>query len=322
MQAARIVTLTLNPALDLASEAERVAPIRKIRTFDDHVEPGGGGINVARVVHTLGGDVVAVIATGGVTGRYVEDRLREIDLPWRAVPIAGRTRICLTVLDHLSGAEFRFVPKGPTLSRREWENALAVMETIEAEWVVASGSLPAGVPPDAYGVLARIAARRGQKFVLDTSGPALGAALEQGVDIVKPSLGELEYLVGRRLDRTADQEDEALNLVRSGKARLAVLTLGDQGAVMASAEGAIRMQALPETVQSAVGAGDAFLAAMILALARGDSNEVALARGIAAGSATIAKLSTARVERSDVEERFNRLAALHGDFGTPAAPLA
>ncbi|MCL2430836.1 MAG: 1-phosphofructokinase family hexose kinase [Alphaproteobacteria bacterium] len=321
MQAGRIVTLTLNPALDLASEAERVEPIHKIRTFGDHIDPGGGGINVARVVHALGGDALAVIATGGVTGRYVEDLLSETGVPWHAVPIAGRTRVSLTVLDRASGLEYRFVPKGPTLSRQEWDSTLALMETIDGEWVVASGSLPPGAPPDAYGLLARLAARRGQRFVLDSSGPALRAALGRGIEIVKPSLGELESLVGRRLANAAEQEAEALNLVRSGMARMVVLTLGQQGAIMASADGVIWMPALPEAVQSAVGAGDAFLGSMILALARGASQEEALAWGIAGGAAAIARVGTARVERDEVERRFDRLASLRSGFGARLEPL-
>src|SRR5271165_4889008 len=104
----RIVTLTLNPALDLVSQAEAVRPVRKIRTTGDHVDPGGGGINVARVLHALGGETLAVIATGGVTGRYIESLLDEAGVPWRAVPIQGRTRISLTVLDRSTGLDYRF----------------------------------------------------------------------------------------------------------------------------------------------------------------------------------------------------------------------
>ncbi|MBO0712289.1 MAG: hypothetical protein J2P47_13525 [Acetobacteraceae bacterium] len=128
-------------------------------------------------------------------------------------------------------------------------------------------------------------------------------------------LGELESLVGRRLVVAEEQEAEALNLVRSGMARMAVLTLGQHGAIMACADGVIRIPALSEAVQSAVGAGDAFLAAMILALARGASNEDALAWGIAAGSAAIARIGTARIERTEVERRLDQLASTRSFSG-------
>ena len=304
----RIVTLTLNPALDLVSQAEAVRPVRKIRTTGDHIDPGGGGINVARVIHALGGETLAVIMTGGVTGRYVEDLLTATHVPWRAVPIDGRTRICLTVLDRASGLEYRFVPEGPLVSSAEWDATLAAIEQIEGGWLVASGSLPRGAPSDAYAMIARLAVRRGLRFVLDTSGPAFGAALGHGIELVKPSLGELEAHAGRPLPEPAQQEAETLKLVRSGAARMVALTLGAGGALLAHPDGVVRMPALPEPVHSTVGAGDAFLAAMTLSLARGAAPKEALAWGIAAGAAAVAQIGTAQVERTEVEKRYGRLA--------------
>ena len=99
---ARIATLTVNPAVDLASTAATVQPTHKIRTFNERLDPGGGGINVARVVHVLGGHALALIMSGGVTGRLVEELLDEASVPWQAVPIHSRTRISLNVLDRQS----------------------------------------------------------------------------------------------------------------------------------------------------------------------------------------------------------------------------
>jgi 6-phosphofructokinase 2 len=303
----RIVTLTLNPALDLASRAETVRPTHKIRTFGEHVDPGGGGINVARVVHALGGEVTAILPAGGPTGLFVAELLTEAGVPHQVVPIGGRTRISLTVIEQASGLEYRFVPEGPELTEAEWRTVLDLLETVEGDWLVASGSLPRGVPTDIYARVARIAARRGQRFVLDTSGAALTAALGCGIELLKPSLGELEALLGRRLTDAASQEAEASALVRDGAARMVALTLGRDGAVLATRDTVLRLRAAAVTVESAVGAGDAFLGAMTLALARGETPAQALAWGIAGGTAAIGGIGTARITRAEVEARYRAL---------------
>jgi 6-phosphofructokinase 2 len=304
---ARIATVTLNPALDLSSVADVVQPVHKIRTVGDNVDPGGGGINVARVVHALGGDTLALIAAGGVTGRYVEDLLDEARVPRRSVKIAGRTRVSLTVLERSTGLEYRFVPLGPVLAPVEWERVLATLDEVASRWLVLSGSLPQGAPEDAYAQIARRAAARGQLVAVDTSGPALEAAVAAGVALVKPSLRELEVLAGRPLAEPSEQEHETMAIVRSGRARLVALTLGAEGALLASAEGVVRLPAPVEPVHTAVGAGDAFLGALILALAGGAPGREALAWGIAAGAAAVAQMGTARLDRPGVERRFGQI---------------
>lgn len=302
-----IATLTLNPALDIASRAERVVSTHKVRTSDDRIDPGGGGINVARVVHALGGESLALIATGGVTGRYVEDLLDNAGVARRTIPIAGRTRICLTVFEQSTGLEYRFVPEGPTFAEREWLAVLASMECLSASWLVLSGSLPHGVPTDAYRQITMLAFRRGISVALDSSGPALAAAIGAGITLVKPSLGELEALVGRRLEEPRAQEDEAMALVDAGAAAMVAVTLGRHGALLASAKGVVRMPALEEPVRTAVGAGDSFMAALVLRLAEGDSHEDALSWAIAAGATAVAGAGTADVDLKRVLERLQSI---------------
>jgi 6-phosphofructokinase 2 len=304
----RLITLTLNPALDLAADAEAVVPTHKIRMHHEHADPGGGGINVARVVHELGGDTIAVLAAGGASGRVLEEMLDEAGVTRWSIPIEGRTRISLNVQDLRSGLEYRFVPEGPTLAEAEWRGILAVLDEIEGDWLIASGSLPLGVPEDAYAQVAQIAAQRGQRFVLDTSGPALRAALDHGgIELIKPSLGELEHLVGRDLSDPALQDACAMDLVRAGAVRRVALTLGRDGALLATREGVVRMPAMDVPVHSTVGAGDAFLAAITLALARGAVPSEALAWGTAAGATATACAGTARLRRADVAARHRQL---------------
>jgi 6-phosphofructokinase 2 len=303
----RIVTLTLNPAVDLASTAESVIPTRKIRTTDEHVDAGGGGINVSRVIHALGGDTLALVLAGGPTGDWIADILSRAAVPARILPIAGRTRVSLTVYDRTLKQEFRFVPEGPSISAAELNAASGAIGGSEASWLVASGSLPHGVPDDTYASIARIAAKHGMRFVLDASGKALDAALHSGLDLIKPSLRELEHLVGRALPDAASQEAEALRLVRSGAARMVAVSLGADGALLATPDGVVRMKTLPGEVRSAVGAGDAFLASMVLALSKGASRAEALRWGIAAGSAATQSAGTARLTRASVEACYERL---------------
>ena len=303
----RLVTLTLNPALDLAADAEAVVHTHKIRMQHEHADPGGGGVNVARVLHELGADTLAIVCAGGASGRVLEEMLDEAGVPRRSVSIAGRTRVSLNVLDRSSNLEYRFVPEGPTVTEAEWRRVLDEIERLEGDWLIASGSLPNGIGTDAYAQIARVASRKGLRFVLDTSGDALRAALGHGLELVKPSLGELEHLVGRALPDAADQEAEAMALVRAGAARMLAVTMGADGALLATQDGVIRQPAMRVDVHTAVGAGDAFLAGLVFALSGGESHALALAWATAAGAAAIACAGTARLRQADVIARYREI---------------
>lgn len=294
----------MNPAVDLATTAEKVVPMHKNRTFDERLDAGGGGINVARVIRALGSEALALIVTGGVTGRLIEELLDEADVPWQALPIHGRTRISLTVHDRASGLEYRFVPAGPAVEEREWRGALDVLRDVPAEWVVASGSLPRGVPADFYAQAAAISAERGQKFVLDTSGAALKAAVGHDIALLKLSRAELQFLCGRKLEDLQVLEAEVAALIRSGAAGMVAVSLGRDGAVLASPSSVLRLPAPPVQARSAVGAGDSFLAGLVLGLARGLAHRNALAFGIAAGAASVTTYGTAQVARDKVDALY------------------
>jgi 6-phosphofructokinase 2 len=178
---------------------------------------------------------------------------------------------------------------------------LTALEAAEAGWVVASGSLPRGVPEDFYATAARLCAARGQSFVLDSSGPPLKAALGCGLALIKPSLNELQSLVGCELNDPRVQDEQAMRLVREGAARMVAVSLGADGALLATPQGVVRRAALAGVVRSTVGAGDAFLAATTLALARGRTAEQAVAWGIAAASVAVSGVGTARLTRAAVE---------------------
>lgn len=300
----RIVTLTMNPAVDLFTSTARIVPTDKLRCGPPLVHPGGGGINVARVVARLGGGAAAVFPAGGATGAQLRRLLEAERLPIEPVAVSGDTRQDFSVRDDERAVEYRFVLPGPTLEAAEWQACLQRVVARAGEgcrFVVASGSLPSGVPQDFYARLARLLAARGLPLVLDASGPALAEGLEAGVHLVKPSLRELRELTGQALEDTGAQRAACEEIIRRGGAQLVALSLGADGALLVTAETAWTAAALRVPVASAIGAGDSFLGGMVSALADGEPAERAFVRAMAASAAALLAPGTALCTPADVE---------------------
>lgn len=299
----RFVTVTLNPALDLSTAVERISPSHKLRCDEPVVHPGGGGINVARVLRRLGADVLALYPTGGPTGERLSQRVVAEGVPGLYLPISGETRESFTVRERATGQELRFVLPGPTLLAAEWEAALQRLRELPTPpaWLVASGSLPPGVPQDFYARLARLARERGSRFVLDSSGPPLAAALEEGVWLVKPSLRELGELTGQALDTPDARRTAAQDLITRGRAQAVALSLGAQGALLATTAGTWTAPALQVPVLSTIGAGDSFLAGLLWAYDAGQDWPEALRTAMAAGAAALSAPGTALSQPAQIE---------------------
>lgn len=310
-QSAPIVTLTINPALDVSTSTERVEPEHKLRCGPSRTDAGGGGVNVSRVIHRLGGQSVAIYAVGGPTGQAYRQLLEADGIIGRAIGIEGSTRENITIDELSTGRQFRFVLQGPHLTSDEWGECLAA--TLRAMtpggYVVASGSLAPGVPDDVYARLARAAKAHGVRCIVDASGPALAAALAEGVHLVKPSARELGELVGRALLTLDDRVEAARELVDRGSAEVVALTLGGDGAVLVTREGVTRLEVPKVEVRSTVGAGDSFLAALVLRLAQGRTLDEAFRAGVAAGTATAMTEATELCHRADVERLEAQLLA-------------
>lgn len=297
----RIVTLTVNPALDIAMEASEVRPGHKTRTRGATYDAGGGGVNVSRVVHALGGQTLAILAVGGLTGRFIEEILVDAGVPCSAVIVPGTTRVSLMVHETSSGAEYRFVPEGGVLRPSDAQRFLSLLRDVQADWLVASGSLPPGFPADFYAQVAHLARHRDIRFALDTSGVALEAALHQGIDLLKTSLSEFQTIVGAEASDGGSLAGEASRLAASGAASMLALTLGKQGAILATSAERWIVPAIPVPVRGSVGAGDSFLAGLVLGLARGQPPQEALQLALATGAAAVMAQGTARVDRQRVE---------------------
>ncbi len=306
---AQIVTLTMNPALDITTSVDVVRPTDKLRCETIRYDPGGGGINVARIAHVLGGSVSAVFPAGGPTGGLITTLLTDAGVRFREVPIVASTRESFTVNETSTGQQYRFVLPGPQLTFPEQARCLDQlrMEAESAEFVVASGSLPPGVPADFYQRVADVCRDVGALLILDTSGGGL-QQVSSGVFLLKASVRELRECVGRELVTEAEQSAAAHELVGSGRAEVVVVSLGSHGALLATQYGNHRFSAIPMRSGSGVGAGDAMVAAITVGLGRGWPLVKSVRLGIAAGAAMLMTPGTAACERADVEKVFELVA--------------
>ncbi len=300
-----IVTLTMNPALDITVAAEAVRPTEKIRCSRARYDAGGGGINVAKIAHVLGAPVTAVFPAGGASGDLVTGLVAEAGVPLRRLDIAEPTRESFTIDETGTGLQYRFVLPGPRLTpseQAECVNQLRVAAS-SAQFVVASGSLPPGVPADFYQRIAEVCGETGTRFVLDTSGAGL-QHVHHGVSVLKASVRELRECVERDLTTESEQLDAAHELVDSGRAEAVVVSLGAQGAVLATQTESCRFAAIPMRAVSGVGAGDAMVAGITVGLTRGWPLSTSVRFGMAAGTAMLMTPGTAPCTRADTERLF------------------
>ena len=302
-----IATLTLNPTLDIAYEVEQLAHTDKLRAPPQIVDPGGGGLNVARVFVRMGGNARCIYLSGGSTGIALDALLDLHQLVREKVVIAGETRISTVISERSSGREYRIVPAGPEVSEAECAACLRRIGEIDCDYLVMSGSLPRGVPTDFYAQAAAVARRRGIPTVLDTAGDALNAAVAAGnLELIKPNLKEFQQLVGEDLTETNEICAAAGQIVARGGARLVAVSMGERGGVLASKSGAIALEAPEVETKSAVGAGDSCLAAMVHGLASGMDAEAAFRLGIAAGAAALITRGTGLAHAEDIERIFDQ----------------
>lgn len=308
-----IVTLTLNPSIDRSCRTAHVVAEKKLRCHSVQHQPGGGGINVARVVHTLGGDSLAIWVGGGAAAGRLAGLLEADGVAQHQIEAEAATRENVHLIDEGNGAQYRLVMPGAKLTVDESERALdrCVELAKEARCVVASGSLPPGVSLDYYARLRRKLPGR-VRFVVDTKGEALRHALAECVSLIKPNLAELGALVGRELEEDAAIEKAARELIGDNRAAVVVVSLGRGGALLVTEDGADRISAPTVPIRSKVGAGDSMVAGIVHQWVRDASLADAVRFGVAAGAAAVMTPGTELCRRSDVER-------LYAGMRTPAS---
>jgi len=285
-----IATLTMSPAVDLFATTEALHMDSKSRCAINHREPGGGGINVARNLKRLGLDVLAIFPAGGHHGELLQEMLTHYELPFKAVPTAAETTQNIGLSESTTGKQYHLVFPGAELKEAEWNQCLTAISELSPapEYLVISGSLPPSVPTDFFARVAELAASRGIKVVLDTAGPALKPTLEVGVHLAKLNREEFAEL---GYDGDGELEGRLAlmgQMVEQGYAENLIVTLGPNGALLATRDGERLHAAPPPTpVVSHVGAGDSFVSVMTCQLARGMPSAQAFRYGVAAAAAAI-----------------------------------
>jgi len=296
-----ILTITMNPALDVLTSIDKVSDTHKMRCGAVLKHPGGGGVNVARVLHRLGANCVALYLAGGVTGERHHKLMSAEKVRCHVMPIAEETRESFSAHELSSGHDFRFVLPGPHVSAAEYEACLDyVAQHLPKQFLVISGGLAPGVPDNFYARLAALAKQNGVRVVLDTSGPALAEALKVGVYLFKPSLRELRDLTGQDLPDQDAQVAAAQQLIQSGQAEIVAVSLGADGALVVSANEHWQAHSIKVEVQTTIGAGDSFVAGMVWSLRRGDTLLKAFQYGMASGAAALLSSGTSLSQAADV----------------------
>ncbi|HXF36797.1 MAG TPA: 1-phosphofructokinase [Actinomycetota bacterium] len=258
-----IVTVTANPSLDRTLEVEALVRGRVIRATAARLHPGGKGVNVARALVANGVPARAVLPAGGPEGERLLGLLEGLGLEVEAVPIGGAVRENVTVVEP-DGTVTKLNAPGPRLSTAEVDALVeaTLRASRGAAWVALCGTLPPGVPEDLYARLVGELRAVGVRVAVDSSGPALAAALAAGPDVVKPNRRELGEVVGRPLASLPDVLRATGEVLRRG-VRQVLVSLGEAGAVYAADGVAMRASTPPVVARSTVGAGDAALAGFL-----------------------------------------------------------
>jgi 6-phosphofructokinase 2 len=262
-------------------------PEHKLRTTFVEVEPGGGGVNVSRVLHRFGTETEAVLPVGGMASQELVARLQNDGIPVRSVPVGADTRRSVTVFETDTGDHYRFVGQGRPLTEPEWRAFLLEVAIVEPhpDYVVLSGSFPPGVPADFVAELAAVARGFSARLVVDTSGEPLAAAVDAGVFLAKPNRRELAYLVGHEGPLADVDHESAARRLHERGVEIVVVSLGADGASLLHESRSTSFRSPPVDVVSTVGAGDSMLAGILHGFGTRRDVVEAVRLGVAAGAA-------------------------------------
>ncbi|MGB1286686.1 MAG: 1-phosphofructokinase family hexose kinase [Aggregatilineales bacterium] len=304
----KVVTLTLNPTIDKSSAVDNVSSEIKLRCDPPRYDPGGGGINVSRALHKVGGDSTAIYSAGGGPGNMLTQLLTDEGIRCEPVLIEGMTRENMTIFERQSGLQFRFGMPGPMMSAADWTRCTDAILAQNADYVVASGSLAPGIPDDYYAILTEKVRAQGGKVIIDSSGAALEAMRGAQAFLLKPNLYELEILSGEKFQGEDQLKAVSQRLIADGMAEVLVISMGAQGAMFVTADAFLQMRPPVVPIRSKVGAGDSMVGGIMYGLAQNRSLMDAVRYGIAAGTAAVMTDGTQLCRKDDVEMIYERVA--------------
>jgi 6-phosphofructokinase 2 len=304
----RIITLTLNPAIDKCCTVDQVVSGRKLRCQEPTYHPGGGGLNVARAIAELGGQVTAYWTCGGPPGELLKRLLEKEGVNHFPIPVKATTRENLIVYESSGDQQYRFGMPGATLTNDEVQGSLDRLLELDPppEYVVLSGSLPPGVEDSLYARITE-SVDPSCRVVLDTSGLPLQVGLRAPLYLVKPNMRELGQLAGAPIEDDSQIREVARSLIDAQRAQVVVTSLGSGGAVLTTADQHELVQAPTVRIRSKVGAGDSTIAGIVFALAQDRPLLESVRMGVAAGSAAVMTEGTQLCRREDVERLYQKI---------------
>lgn len=298
---ALIVSFTPNPAVDktLLVESLRYGEVNRVR--DSHLDPGGKGINVSRMVHRLGRPTMAVSILGGHMGKLLRRGLRAEGVPCRMVWVLDDTRLNVILVDESTGRATKVWDRGPPVPENTAERVLAVLDRVlvDAKVLVAGGTMPPGLSEGFYRQVIDMARERGTKTILDADIDAFRDGLTGRPDLIKPNVEEAERLLGRKLPDRDAVIAGARDLLVCGTDAV-VISMGAEGSILATHDDLVLCRPPRVDVRSTVGSGDSLVAGLAIALAEGRPLREGLQLGTAAGAATAATVGTALGDRHEI----------------------
>ncbi|MEZ8221662.1 tagatose 6-phosphate kinase [Candidatus Fervidibacteria bacterium JGI MDM2 JNZ-1-D12] len=299
----KVVTVTLNPAVDKTVVVPNFRPERVVRASEVYIYPSGKGVNVARVLVRLEVPTICLGFIGGHFGAFLAEGLSREGIEHDFTTVADETRINLTIRDPETGLEVHLVEPGAKVTEEDWQRFKATYERHldGASWVALCGSLPPGVPVDAYDQLIRIAHEKGVPCALDSSGEALREGVKGKPKLVKPNRQELVELVGGELN-SDEKLRSAIFKVHELGVDIVVVSLGKEGAVGSDGTGVWKATPPSVRVVNTIGSGDALLGGLIFALLKEMPFEEALKFAVATGTANTLVDGPCYIDLRDLHE--------------------
>ena len=304
-----IVTFTINPAIDKSSTVDNVVAENKLYCDEPRYEPGGGGINVSRAINKLDGKSLLLYTSGGLTGQRLDNLLKEENLNTQTIKIENSIRENLIIMEKSTNLQYRFGMPGPKIFNNETKKILDTISNLDPypEYLVISGSIPKGVDTNIYAQMAKIAKKNGAKVIVDASNQPLKEAMNEGVFLIKPNLGEFQDLIGKELQDEDEIKDAALKLINNNCCNSIVISLGAGGAVLITKDKTRYFRPPTVPIKSKVGAGDSMVAGIVLSLAKGNNLEKSVIYGLAAGSAAVMTPGTELCTKEDTQKLYKKM---------------
>lgn len=300
-----IVTVTLNPCIDKSTTVPKLKPESKLRNTEVKNEPGGGGINVSKALKKLDTGSVALFPAGGHNGEMLKSLLREERIVFHSVDTRVETRENWIVVEDSTHDQYRFTFPGRQMEAETLRDLMEELRSFAPSYVVASGSLPLGLPDNFYGLVVKYAKAAGARCIVDTSGDALKALQGKGAYLIKPNIGELCRLLDIERLEVNEVDDAAQQLIQNGYAEIVAVSMGPNGACIVSADEKHFVPAPKVEVRTTVGAGDSMVAGMTYMLQKGEPLQKVIRFGVCCGSAATMNLGTELFKAEDVWRLYN-----------------